>query len=301
MLAVPLAQLEPHPLNPRTEIGDVTELARSIREQGLLQPLLVEQVGPARYRILIGHRRHAAAGVAGLTHLPCLVASAKERAAAVETMVVENVQRVALTPLEQAQAFDSLRHMGRSVPDIARRTGLSVGTVQARLLLLDLPADAQQLLAAAELSLGDAVTLARQVRRTGRGEVRQDRCKPHLQRTHPLADPARLRCDLAGHPEAGRLHGVACERCFEDTIRADERGEIEGAPHAVKIDQIAVERACAGDRVPLGPREREAVVAQLNARHLNDQEISRLTGISDRTVIRARQRLGLPAVLSPAC
>lgn len=300
MLAVPIQHLQPHPLNPRTDLGDLTELARSIREQGILQPLLVERLGPNRYRVLIGHRRLGAAILAGLMSVPCVVATPRERAAALETMIVENVQRVGLTPLEQAHAFDALRHLGHTLDRVARRTGLSVATVSARLLLLELPEDAQRMIADDELTLGEAATLARQVRRTRTGSVSRARCRPHLQRTHPLAEPARRRCDLAGHPEAGRLHGVACEYCFEQTIRADERGEITAAPDATRIDEVAVERSCAGEKVPLGPREREEVVRRLHAAHLNDQQIARRTGISDRTVIRARQRLGLPAVLSSA-
>lgn len=300
MRAIPLDQLHPHPLNPRADLGELDELACSIREQGILQPLLVERVAAGRYRVLIGHRRLAASRLAGLTRVPCVVATPRERDRALETMVVENVHRAGLSPLEQAHAFAGLRNLGRTVAEIARRTGLSTATVQARLLLLELPAEAQQLIETEQVTLGEAVALARRVRRTRTGTVPVDRCRPHLQGTHPLAGPARRRCDLAGHPIAGRLHQVACERCFEETIRADERGEISAGTDT-RVDPVSVERACAGQRVALNPREREQVVKRLHAAGLNDQQIARRTGISDRTVLRARQRLGLPATLSPAC
>ncbi|MBO6269431.1 MAG: ParB N-terminal domain-containing protein [Clostridium sp.] len=71
---LPIENLLPHPLNPRKDLGDLTELADSIRAQGVLQNLTVVPEpleGPDKYRILIGHRRHAAAKLAGLTELPC--------------------------------------------------------------------------------------------------------------------------------------------------------------------------------------------------------------------------------------
>ena len=142
--------LYPHPQNPRKDLGDLTELAASIREQGILQNLTVINNGMGietceySYTIIIGHRRHAAAKLAGFERLPCIVTdmSLQEQ---LETMLLENVQRSDLTVAEEAAGFHQLRFdMGVSVADIARKTGYSEGKVRQRLKIAELPADAVQ-------------------------------------------------------------------------------------------------------------------------------------------------------------
>lgn len=109
---IPVKKLWQHPDNPRKDLGDVTELAESIKVNGVLQNLtVVPLIGEITkkwdgesYRVIIGHRRLAAAKLAGLEELPCVVVEMSEREQ-LSTMLTENMQRSDLTVYEQAQGF----------------------------------------------------------------------------------------------------------------------------------------------------------------------------------------------------
>ncbi len=141
--------IDPHPDNPRKEIGDVSELADSIKRSGILQNLTVvpwfsgitkekSKKVTDRYRVVIGHRRLAAAKVAGLKEVPCVISDMdyKEQVA---TMLAENMQRSDLTIYEQAQGMQLMLDLGESIKSISDRTGFSESTVRRRtkLLVLD--------------------------------------------------------------------------------------------------------------------------------------------------------------------
>ena len=112
---IPVKKLWPHPDNPRKDVGDVTELAESIKANGVLQNLtvvpLIGEITKKRdgesYRVIIGHRRLAAAKLAGLEELPCVVVEMSEREQ-LSTMLTENMQRSDLTVYEQAQGFQMM-------------------------------------------------------------------------------------------------------------------------------------------------------------------------------------------------
>ncbi len=104
LVYIPVDELHPHPDNPRKELGDLTELAESIKSKGVMQNLTVVPRSEGGYTVIIGHRRSAAAKVAGLTALPCVIVEMSEREQ-VATMLLENMQRVDLTAYEQAQGF----------------------------------------------------------------------------------------------------------------------------------------------------------------------------------------------------
>lgn len=139
IIMLPIGQLEGHPDNPRKDVGDVTELADSIRHSGIMQNLTVVPY-EGKYRVIIGHRRLAAAKLAGLTELPCLVSDMdyKEQCA---TMLCENMQRVDLTVPEQAHGVQLLLNLGESVDDIAKKTGFSKATIRKREKIAALPAE----------------------------------------------------------------------------------------------------------------------------------------------------------------
>jgi ParB family chromosome partitioning protein len=130
-------QLHPHPDNPRKNLGDLTELSESIKAKGVLQNLTVVPAAEGGYTIIIGHRRHAAAVQAGLTELPCVVATMTPQDQ-FETMMVENVHRSDLTVYEQAEGFQMMLDMGGSVEQVAQKTGFSETTVRSRIKLLGL-------------------------------------------------------------------------------------------------------------------------------------------------------------------
>lgn len=135
-IMIPIDALKPHPDNPRKDVGDVTELADSIKANGIFQNLTVIPDGDS-YMVVIGHRRLAAAKAAGLTELPCMVVEmdAKEQ---ISTMLLENMQRNDLTVYEQAQGFQMMLDLGETESDIAEKTGFSKTTVRHRLKLLEL-------------------------------------------------------------------------------------------------------------------------------------------------------------------
>lgn len=131
--------IHPHPDNPRKDVGDVTELAESIKHSGIMQNLTVVPY-EGEYRVIIGHRRLAASKVAGLKEVPCVVVEMSEKEQ-LGVMLSENMQRVDLTIVEQAQGMQLMLDMGDSVPEIAKKTGLSKATVGKRIKINDLPAD----------------------------------------------------------------------------------------------------------------------------------------------------------------
>lgn len=127
---LPVSALKPHPKNPRLDLGDLDELTDSIRASGVLQNLTVVPLpGGGTWRIIIGHRRHAAAIRAGLTELPCAVVDMSEEEQ-LATMMAENVQRNSLTTYEQIQGVGRMVQLGMELPEIARKTGIAEKTVR---------------------------------------------------------------------------------------------------------------------------------------------------------------------------
>lgn len=128
------SQLEPHPDNPRKDLGDLEELRESIREHGIMQNLTVIPTDDTleHFRILIGHRRFAASeGI--LTELPCVIAEGLSDREQVGIMLCENIQRSDLTYIEQARGFQMMLDLGDTVETIAEKTGFSEKTIKSRL------------------------------------------------------------------------------------------------------------------------------------------------------------------------
>lgn len=140
MRNIEIEMIEPHPDNPRKDLGDLTELADSIRVRGILQNLTVIPTDEAltSFRVVIGHRRLAAAKLAGLTTVPCSIAQDMNHREQVATMLLENMQRSDLTIYEQAQGFQMMLDLGETVSDIAKKTGFSQKTVKHRVKLTEL-------------------------------------------------------------------------------------------------------------------------------------------------------------------
>lgn len=155
---ISVEKLIPHPENPRKNIGDVSELADSIRAKGVLQNLTVVPVDPADpdtcYTVIIGHRRLAAAKQAGLSSLPCVISDMSYQEQ-IETMLLENMQRNDLTVYEQAMGFQQLSMLGADVAEIADKTGFSQTTVRRRLKIAELDHDTLKEVSARQVSIGD--------------------------------------------------------------------------------------------------------------------------------------------------
>lgn len=157
---VELSRLDPNPFQPRREFreGELEALAASIRESGLLQPIVVRPRGE-RYQIVAGERRFRAAQRLGLTSVPAAVREVED-AALLELALVENLQRQDLRPLEEAEAYQRLHDEFRLTQEqIAKKVGKDRATVANAVRLLRLPAPVKQLLAAGRLEAGHARAL----------------------------------------------------------------------------------------------------------------------------------------------
>lgn len=143
--------------NLRRNVGNVTELAASIRSIGVLEPLLVTPAVDG-FAVVAGHRRLAAARKAGLEVVPCVVREMSE-VERVIAMVVENEQRSDLSPIESAEGYFRLIDMGITQKELAKQVGRSAKHVASRLALLELPRNVRGQVHAGRLGLGAAAAL----------------------------------------------------------------------------------------------------------------------------------------------
>ena len=138
---LPLSLIDPDPNQPRRALGDLTDLALSIRQQGLLNPIIVEPAAGGRFRILAGERRFAACRSLGWESVTCLVRTVEEQSR-LALQLIENMHRKDLSPLEEAQGLRRLmEEFGLSQRDLAQRIGRSTGSVNQILRILDLDPD----------------------------------------------------------------------------------------------------------------------------------------------------------------
>lgn len=189
---IPVAEIYPHPENPRKDLGDLTELADSIRKNGIMQNLTVvpghfmskeEWTKEARaegadktsaeasyrladayvcdgYTVVIGHRRLAAAKMAGLETVPCVISEMDHREQ-ISTMLEENMQRADLTVYEQAQGFQMMMDLGYRAEEISERTGFSETTVRRRLKMAELDKGVFQKAVGKQITIDELDTLAK--------------------------------------------------------------------------------------------------------------------------------------------
>ncbi|HEU5102274.1 MAG TPA: ParB/RepB/Spo0J family partition protein [Roseiflexaceae bacterium] len=154
---VPIGTIQQNPRQPRTHFDDAAleELATSIREHGIIQPLIVSERGLNRYELVAGERRWRAAQRAGLDRVPVIVRETSQQQL-LELALIENVQRADLNPIEEAHAYEALkRDFGMSDSDIARRLGKgSREAVVNTRRLLNLAPGAQEALLRQEISAG---------------------------------------------------------------------------------------------------------------------------------------------------
>ena len=158
---VPMTSIKPNPLQPRTRFDEeaMSSLASSIREVGVLQPILVREIEEDEYELIAGERRWRAARRAGLQTMPVLVQSVSD-VHSLEQALVENLHREDLNPLEEAGAFQQLvDEFGYTHEQVASRVGKSRTAVTNTLRLLQLPAGVQRALADGAISAGHARAL----------------------------------------------------------------------------------------------------------------------------------------------
>ena len=158
---IPVADIDPNTSQPRQTFGHdaLEQLAQSIREAGVLSPILVVEEG-TRFRIVAGERRYRAARLAGLTAVPCIVRDLTGTQQ-LEAALIENLQREDLNPIEEAAAIRNLmQQCGYTQENAAKRLGKSRPAVANLLRLLSLPEELRTLVASGRLSAGHARVLA---------------------------------------------------------------------------------------------------------------------------------------------
>lgn len=190
---LPIDKIEPNPEQPRVEIGDLTELTGSIKEKGVLEPLLVKPIRETgTWMIIAGERRWRSANLAGLREVPCIELDIDEREIA-EIALIENLQRKDLNVWEEADGLAALgSRFGYTHDEIARKIGKSRTTVTEAFAIAGLPADIRQKCLNAKINAKSTLLeIARQfdekamhqflerIQNKSREEIRQT-ARPHL-------------------------------------------------------------------------------------------------------------------------
>ncbi len=234
---VPLSRVRPADRQPRTEFDDraVEELSLSIRENGIIQPIVVREVEPGDYVIIAGERRWRAAARAGLQVIPVVVREETE-SSAYQLALIENIQREDLRPLEEAEAYRHLLEAkGLTQEALASRVGKDRATIANSLRLLRLPAELKAALASGALSPGhiralltvpdEAAQLSLAVRAEVEGwSVRETERHARQQRAEPIEPPA-----AALHEAEGPTETVEPRRPDQVALEDQLRGALGAA------------------------------------------------------------------------
>lgn len=295
--------------NVRRRIGDVRDLAASITSVGIVEPLLVSPIDDERYVIVAGHRRHAAAVKAGLTEVPCTIRTLTD-AERVEIMLVENLQRADLTPVEEASGYFRLLEHGMTQKELAKRIGRSARHVAARLALLELPKAVQDEVHGGTITVADAQCL---LALRAEPEVierlladdwnRRDLERAVLREQH-RAEVVRQRADeaRAGRPgdidlgRTGEQHESAATRSQATGQEAEDRARAK-ARNAASEERVSFARSLLGGKVPkrdlwelVGAQllsDLSATHAKLACRILDIEPVTRSWGPDHRAAIEA--------------
>lgn len=158
---VPVERIEPNPENPRLAFDETSleELAASIREHGVLQPVLVRPVGDNRFQLIAGERRWRASKIAGHATIPALVEDIDD-STALEISIIENLQREDISPLDEATMYDRMiREHGYSIRRLADKLGKDKGYLENRLRLADAPPEVRELVSLRKDTLSHAYEL----------------------------------------------------------------------------------------------------------------------------------------------
>ncbi len=199
---VPIDRIETNPENPRLvfEESALEELAASIKEHGVLQPVLVRPRGREQYQLVAGERRWRAARAAGLETIPALIEELDDDAA-LEIAVIENLQREDLSPLEEASIYDRMvKEHGYSIRKLAQKLGKDKGYLENRLRLADAPEEVRELVSLRKDTLSHAYELMKEAdprkrrrlaQQVARGELSLVKLRERIEgRPAPVASPS---------------------------------------------------------------------------------------------------------------
>lgn len=230
---LPLARIHPADYQPRQHFDPqaLSELAHSIGEKGVLQPLLVRPRGDG-FEIVAGERRYRASKLAGLREVPVVIRDLADREA-LEIAIIENLQRADLSPLEEARAYQALMEQGHTQESIAQVLGKGRSTITNTLRLLGLSGDAQKALEDGRITAGHARALL-SLPEEARSRALQKICSADLsvREAEALAKELLAERREPKPSKRSRPWGVL-ERRLSDVvgtsvrIQGDERGKIE--------------------------------------------------------------------------
>jgi len=224
---VPIDRIEANPDNPRIIFDEsaLEELAASIREHGVLQPVLIRPRGPSQFQLVAGERRWRAARLAGLATIPALVEELDDDVA-LEIAIIENLQREDLSPLEEASMYDRMiKDRGYSVRKLAQKLGKDKGYLENRLRLADAPEEIRDLVSVRKDTLSHAYELMK------------------------IEDPKKRR-RLAGQVARGELSLVKLREKIEGRpVRATAPDD---GPGRASADEVDVDDAAESAVVPTG-------------------------------------------------
>ncbi|HXH77294.1 ParB/RepB/Spo0J family partition protein [Nocardioides sp.] len=229
-VAVPIPASDQNPLRRDEAAGDIEQLADSIREVGLLQPIVARRhERPDGEKVLVvvaGHRRLAAIKRLRWTDVDVIIRAPMKPDHVIAAMLIENGQRRDLDPIEEARGITKLKAQHDLTDmEVARKIGRSQTYVSGRLALLNLTPQQQDEIRTGALGLTGATNLGRlqsgKTRHSAKGHV----TVPYFGPTNDIAPRARARCSRLGHSK--KLNGTACGACWESVIRADERAHLQ--------------------------------------------------------------------------
>jgi ParB family chromosome partitioning protein len=225
--------IRPNPRQPRASLDDegVRELAHSIGEHGVLQPVLVRPLAGSGYELIAGERRWRAARVAGLESVPALV-RATDGAEQLELALIENMAREDLNPVEEAHACAALvEELGLTKEEVGRRVGRSRAAISNLIRLLELPDDVLKMIERDELSEGHGRALlqapAAQTRRSLAREARDKGLSVRETEARARAAQAGPRTVGDKRPRALGADAEAARRDAEDTLSTALRCEVQ--------------------------------------------------------------------------
>lgn len=255
----PVEELKPHHQQPRKTFNDakMAELVASIREKGVIQPLVVRR-SEDHYQIIAGERRWRAAQKAGLKEVPVVIQDVSEDWA-LEMALIENIQREDLNPIEEAEAYRHLMsNFDLSQEEVAKRVGRERPTVANALRLLRLPREIQQDVIGGQLSMGHARAL--------------------------------LSLDSAARIKEARDQVIRKQfsvRQTEALVKKLKAGEAKASPQKAKIDHELADLAarlqrCLGTKVNILPQARGGKGGKIEIRYYSAEEFERLLELFER-------------------
>lgn len=253
---IPIDRISPNPEQPRLvfDATSLEELAASIREHGVLQPILVRPLGNNEFQLIAGERRWRASRAAGEQTIPALVEDIDDDTA-LEIAIIENLQREDLSPLDEAGMFDRMvREHGYSVRKLAQKLGKDKGYLENRLRLADAPPEIRELVSLRKDTLSHAYELMK-------------------------VEDVRKRKRLAGQVARGELTLTKLRERIEGPrprVKASAALEVAGDSHAADGTTEEAEAAWTGRRHPAEPLRDDSLI---NAKQLLAEAVEALVDV----------------------